>query len=133
MGDSIYGFPLDGSEGVKAAFHDRGPVIDPDRPRLAISAAEVDPIRQILRERLPHLLGRLIRSVPCLYDLTPDHDFAIGLAPGQDDRVVVAAWISGHGFKFVPVIGEVLADLATGCTSDFDLDFLSVTRFASAP
>ena len=130
VGDSIYGFPLDGPEGVKVAFHDRGPVIDPDQPRPAVPPAEVEAIRQILRERLPHLPDRLIRSVPCLYDLTPDHHFALGLAPGLDDRVVVGAGFSGHGFKFVPVIGEILADLATDSTSDFDLDFLSLTRFA---
>jgi sarcosine oxidase len=36
----------------------------------------------------------------------------------EHDNVCVAAGFSGHGFKFVPVVGEILADLAlTGATA----------------
>jgi sarcosine oxidase len=53
----------------------------------------------------------------------------IGLLPGTGERVVVAAGFSGHGFKFTPVVGEVLADLATTGATPHPIDFLTPTRF----
>jgi sarcosine oxidase len=46
----------------------------------------------------------------CVYDNSPDGDFVLD----RVGRVVIGAGTSGHGFKFAPLIGEVLADLATG-------------------
>jgi sarcosine oxidase len=48
----------------------------------------------------------------CLYTMTDDGDFVLDHVPGAP-QIVVASPCSGHGFKFSPVIGEVLADLAT--------------------
>lgn len=128
-GDSIYGFPADGDEGVKVGFHNRGGPTDPGPPQPAATTAEVAAMRSTLSGRLPEVAGTHLRSVGCLYELTPDHHFLLGPVPGCDDRVVVAAGGSGHGFKFVPVIGEVVADLVTTGHTGFDLDFLSPTRF----
>ena len=41
---------------------------------------------------------------------TPDHHFVLGPHPEQPD-VIVGAGCSGHAFKYLPVIGEILADL----------------------
>jgi sarcosine oxidase len=51
--------------------------------------------------------------------------------PGTEGRVVVGAGFSGHGFKFVPVVGQVIADLATEGGTGFDLGFLSPGRFTA--
>jgi sarcosine oxidase len=51
--------------------------------------------------------------------------------PG-DERVIVASPCSGHGFKFAPAIGEVLADLATGERPRFDLAPFALGRLAAA-
>ncbi len=131
-GDSIYGFPDDGTEGVKIGFHNRGGPADPDVPPPPATAAEVAEIQTALAERLPGVAGSPLRTVGCLYELTPDHDFLLGLVPGCDERVVVAAGFSGHGFKFVPVVGEVVADLVTSGGTAFDLVFLSPARFLDA-
>jgi sarcosine oxidase len=57
----------------------------------------------------------------------------IDLLPGSAGRVAVAAGFSGHGFKFTPVVGEILADLAlTGSTAQ-PVDFLRATRFTAGP
>lgn len=130
-GDSIYGFPADGEDGVKVGFHNRGGPADPERPQPSGSAAEVASMREVLDARLPGVGDRLLRSVGCTYTLTPDHDFVLGPAPGTDGQVLVAAGFSGHGFKFVPVVGEVLADLALDGGSRFDLGFLAAERFLS--
>jgi sarcosine oxidase len=129
-GDAIYGFPADGLDGVKVGFHQRAPVVDPEQEQPPASVEEVGQMESVIADRLPGVAGRWLRSVPCLYDLTPDHDFLLGFAPGLEPHVVVAAGFSGHGFKFVPVIGEVVADLVTRGRSEFDLDFLSPARSA---
>ena len=43
--------------------------------------------------------------------MTPDGDFILDRLPGAA-AIIVASPCSGHGFKFAPVIGEILADLA---------------------
>lgn len=128
--DSIYGFPRTGPDGVKIGFHDRGGLADMSRPQPEGSPAEIAELHDVLRTTLPSVAGRHLRSVGCSYALTPDHDFVLGIAPGCDERVVVAAGFSGHGFKFVPVIGEVVADLVIAGETPYDLDFLAPTRFA---
>ncbi len=47
-----------------------------------------------------------------MYSNTPDQHFVIARHP-DSANVTVACGFSGHGFKFVPVVGEILADLAT--------------------
>jgi sarcosine oxidase len=45
--------------------------------------------------------------------------------------VVLGCGFSGHGFKFTPVLGEVLADLATGRVPSYDLSMFDPRRFAA--
>jgi glycine/D-amino acid oxidase-like deaminating enzyme len=48
--------------------------------------------------------------------------------PGSQ-RVAFAAGLSGHGFKFTPVLAEILADLVLEGRTDFEIDFLGLNRF----
>ena len=73
-------------------------------------------------------MGDLIAATTCLYTMTPDGHFLIDHLPGASN-VVVASPCSGHGFKFAPVIGEVLADLATTGTTRHDINRFSLRRF----
>jgi sarcosine oxidase len=61
-------------------------------------------------ERFPGLDPTPLHPETCLYTMTPDEDFVLD----RVGPVVIGAGFSGHGFKFTPVIGEILADLATG-------------------
>jgi sarcosine oxidase len=65
----------------------------------------------------------------CLYTNSPDGHFLLGPLPG-DERVVVAAGFSGHGFKFASVIGEALADLCMHGRTDLPIGFLDPGRFS---
>jgi glycine/D-amino acid oxidase-like deaminating enzyme len=58
------------------------------------------------------MAGPLLRAATCMDTNTPDRHFVVGAHPDHP-RVSVACGFSGHGFKFTPVIGEILADLAT--------------------
>jgi sarcosine oxidase len=64
-----------------------------------------------------------------MYALTPDEHFAIGVHP-RHARVVVAGGFSGHGYKFAPVVGEIVAALLSGAEPGFPLDLFAPGRFA---
>jgi sarcosine oxidase len=64
-----------------------------------------------------------------MYTMTPDRHFIIGGAPGTDARVVMACGFSGHGFKFAPVVGEILADLTTTGRTPWDISLFDPLRF----
>ena len=125
-----YGLPWqDPPGGLKAAFHDTGEPVDirvgasPARPE------EAEPMREWLRTRLPDLAaGAWLGATACLYTLTPDEHFIVGRHPAHP-RVAVAAGFSGHGFKFLPVIGEILADLVLDGGTPHPIDLFDPARF----
>ena len=61
--------------------------------------------------------------------MSPDEHFIIDVHP-EHPQVCFAAGLSGHGFKFAPAIGEILADLATKGATGHDIARFSLSRFA---
>jgi sarcosine oxidase len=112
-----YGFPPHGSDSVKIAKHHHADqAVDPDDYERTVSQADESLIRAALAEHMPAANGGLVAAKTCLYTVAPDGDFIIDCMPGAP-AIIVASPCSGHGFKFAPAIGEVLADLAiTGGT-----------------
>ena len=129
-GSELYGFPLlPGASGAKVAFFHHGRPADPDHLDREVTTGEGEVLRRELVDRIPGLAGTWSSGVACMYTMTPDRHFMIGRAPGTDGRVVVACGFSGHGFKFAPVVGEILADLATTGTTPWDISLFDPTRF----
>lgn len=128
-GKNVYGVPNVDGRGVKAAIHEPGERCTPGTVRREVAPAEVDAIRRLLVRILPAANGRLIETGTCLYTMTPDGHFVIGRSPGRP-HLVYAAGFSGHGFKFAPVIGEILADLATEGRTAHPIGFLAPERFS---
>jgi sarcosine oxidase len=60
--------------------------------------------------------------------MTPDGDFILDRLPGAP-AIIVASPCSGHGFKFAPVIGEILADLVTNGATRHDISRFRLARF----
>jgi sarcosine oxidase len=114
-----YGFP-DLGNGVKVACHHEGLVGSPDSLARDVGADEVENARALIRRFLPDADGTFRSAAACLYTNTPDEHFWIDRHP-HHDNVLIASPCSGHGFKFASVIGEILADLATGGRCSFDL------------
>ncbi|MGO3432384.1 MAG: FAD-dependent oxidoreductase, partial [Cellulosimicrobium funkei] len=104
----VYGLATPG-EGVKVGFHGVGPVVDPDRRSYRPEPGRLAALRDYVRTWLPGLDPDAYVPVSCTYTTTPDHDFVLD----RRGPVVVGAGFSGHGFKFAPAVGRVLADLAT--------------------
>jgi sarcosine oxidase len=125
-----YGFPLDGDGLVKVAkHHHNDETVDPEACDRTVSIADESLIRSALADHLPDASGRRVKAATCLYTVTPDGDFVIDSLPGYP-HVVVASPCSGHGFKFAPVIGEILADLVTRCEPEHEIGRFSLKRFA---
>jgi monomeric sarcosine oxidase len=124
----FYGFPLDRNGLLKASIHSPGPVIDPDRPQTPDPGFD-QAVFRLMRTYIPAAArGQLRPSRMCMYEMTPDEDFVIDRLPGRE-KVVLAAGFSGHGFKFAPVIGEILADMLTDREPEFPLARFSISRF----
>ncbi len=96
-------------EGVKAGWHAAGPACDPDARTFAPEPVQLAALQRYAREWLPGVDAEAAAPISCTYTSTVDTDFVL-------DRIgplVVGAGFSGHGFKFVPSVGRILADLAT--------------------
>lgn len=133
-GLELYGFPhLDGDRGVKAAIYRDGGNLDvnPDTINREVAEVEHERVRRLLGESIPALAGAHTDSTVCMYAGVADDDFVLGLHPGSSGRIVVAVGFSGHGFKFVPVVGEIVADLVIDGTTRHEIEFLSPDRVAT--
>jgi sarcosine oxidase len=128
-----YGIPPRGGAGIGAAIkvakhHHRGETVDPDACDRTVSAQDEALIRAAVADHLPAANGPLKAAETCLYTMTPDGHFLIDRLPGAPN-IIAASPCSGHGFKFAPVIGEILADLATTGTTAHDIARFSLARF----
>jgi sarcosine oxidase len=63
----------------------------------------------------------------CMWTMSDDEHFLLGRPDGYDS-VTLGAGFSGHGFKFAPVTGEVLADLAADGVTEHDIGIFDVNR-----
>ena len=113
---------------VKVALHLSGPVVDPDDGPFDVDQAGEDEVLAWAARRFaPFVQTRPPHT--CLYTRTPDHHFVIDrLGP-----IVIGSPCSGHGFKFAPFIGELLADLAADKEPSIDLLDFSALRWSDNP
>jgi sarcosine oxidase len=124
-----YGFPISPAGTVKAAKHlHHDETVLPDDPRRPVSAMDESLIRAALESHIPAANGPLAAAKTCFYTMTPDHHFIIDRHPGAPN-VIIASPCSGHGFKFAPVIGEILADLVTEGGTEHDISRFRLARF----
>jgi sarcosine oxidase len=126
----FYGFPslppekFEGPYGLKIAHHHPGEPWDADDPKDTIPEGAEENIRYALRKYFAGAGENIVTMKRCLYTYSRDENFIIDYLPGTDKRVTVACGFSGHGFKFVPVVGEILADLALKGATDLPIGFL---------
>jgi glycine/D-amino acid oxidase-like deaminating enzyme len=104
-----YGFPL--NQGVvKIANHGPGREMSPDSPARAVTREDEIDLRKFLRSTIPALVDApIVYTRVCMYCDTNDGDFWIAPDP-ERLNLVIATGDCGHGFKFAPVLGELVAD-----------------------
>lgn len=120
----FYALPALGAGRVKTAAHNDLADADPDHSAPRASEEEEDGIRAFLKQYLPGLNNQPMRSQICFYTLTPDGHFLLGPLPGHP-HIFVAA-LAGHGFKFAPVLAEILADMLEGNPPSMDLSLIHI-------
>ena len=120
-------FPIYDHEGVKVMVDRIGPVVDPANPGRTIDPAILERQREYAMALLPAVTGEVLETTSCRYTMTPDEDFIIDLHP-EHRQLMIASPCSGHGFKFAPVIGQILADLALTGETDYPTSRFRLAR-----
>lgn len=129
LGDGrlFYTMP-DTGHGVKIGWHHTGQATNPTDIDRSVSIEERTDIRALLDRYMPLARGAERAPAVCLYTSTPDAAFIIDRHP-HHPRVWIVSACSGHGFKFAPVVGEIMSDLVTTGQSAFDLTPFALNRF----
>lgn len=127
-GGTFYGFPHDPELGLKVSHHHSSELVDAETVDRTVRPADIARIRSFIASTMPAADGPLTSSAVCLYTNTPDDEFIVDRHPAVAG-VAFSSACSGHGFKFAPVIGEILADLVTTGTTTWPIDALRADRF----
>jgi len=134
MAGELYGFPIHntctgtGPSWLKVASHIFGSPIDPDE-----TPTTDDYVITRITEKLCTILPALQKAVlahidVCMYDVSHDEDFILDRHP-DDTRIVFATGLTGHGFKFGPLLGELLSSLLCDTEPVVPLDRFRLARF----
>jgi sarcosine oxidase len=122
-GALLYGFPmLPDRAGLKVAHHAPGPPVNPDQVSRILTPPDEHALRALMRPHLPLAADEpLLAMTTCLYENSPDGHFTLRRI---SDQLSFATGFSGHGFKFAPVVGQVMADLALDGRTSLPAAFL---------
>ena len=128
-----YGFPVYEVPGFKfGRYHHRMEATTADAMRRDVDAEDEALLRHFGTRYFPDGCGPTMALRTCMFTNTPDEHFIVDHHPAHE-QVVVASPCSGHGYKFCSVIGEIVADLATGNgNTRHDIAFLRMQRTALA-
>lgn len=128
---TFYGFPAIDRLGMKVAEHTGGePVGDPSGLNRELNGPDLQRVERFLSENFRLGRTRLTHFSPCMYTRSPDEHFLIDRHP-RFPQIAWVAGLSGHGFKFAPVIGKQLVGLLIG-DSNPDCEFLRLSRWGAA-
>lgn len=128
-GDEVYSCPCPGQPWrAKFAMHSGVACAADTRDGIPASGAALAPLQEWLRARAPAFDAEAPRDAStCLYTMTADDAFVIDAVPGHA-RVFVAGGFSGHGFKFAPLVGAMMAALVqTGSVAAAGVDAAAVS------
>jgi glycine/D-amino acid oxidase-like deaminating enzyme len=130
-GLDFYGMPEHDGLGVKIGWHrvhDRVAGDPSSEAEREVAPPDIEPLRGFAARRLPGLArAPVLDADVCFYAMTPDEN---PIVDRLDERTVVCAGLSGHGFKYSPVLGAAAAELALGLEPSVDLRGFEVDRRA---
>lgn len=119
----FYGFPEIDYLGMKVAEHSGGqPVDSPSNVKRDCDLSDQRATESFTDSYLNFTRRRLVHHSVCMYTMSQDGHFIIDHHP-DSRQIVFAAGMSGHGFKFAPLIGERLVGLLVD-EPDGQWDFL---------
>lgn len=117
----FYGVPAISDRGVKMGLHIPGTLVtNPATIDRSLTADDLKPLVDFIGHHLPGVTPVPLHHAICMYTMSPDEHFILD----SKGSVTYAAGFSGHGFKFAPVIGDALADLALDGSTSLPIEFL---------
>jgi sarcosine oxidase len=111
------GFPLIRDHGVKIMIENK---LEADSEDYAVDTTRLGRLNETIRPLVPGLGAATAQAETCRYTLTADEDFIIDHHP-EHRQIIIASPCSGHGFKFAPLLGQAIADLADGVAPAIDI------------
>jgi sarcosine oxidase len=129
----LYGFPVYGVPGFKFGnFHHLYEQGSPDQLKRTCDIQDEKLLREGIARYFPDANGPTLAMKACIFTNVPDEHFVMDRHPAFE-QVSIASPCSGHGYKFAPVVGEIMADFALegGCDK-FDLSLFRLSRFDEA-
>lgn len=124
----FYGFPDIAKLGMKICEHSGGEAIDDvDEDDRSLELQDLARVKQAIEQMISTPSIQHLRHATCMYTMSPDEHFIIDRHP-DDERIVFAAGMSGHGFKFASVIGKLLSQLSLDGKTSLAVDFLRLNR-----
>ena len=127
--DLFYGFPPDEKPGfIKvSADYTYDFYTDPCHCTYAPCPKILSDLECFLQERFNGATSAPTDLSTCLYTFTKDGQMVLDTLP-DCRNVAIFTGDSGRGFKFTPLVGRVLVDLATAGSTDYDISPLSIKR-----
>jgi len=123
----FFGIPIHGIDAVKFAPTSDPIDLDSVDVEHTIDDKVIEDCSKQMKSYLPKLEdAELVATRVCLHDMTPDGDFIIDKL---DENIILGAGFSGHGFKFAPLVGKILADLTLTGRTQHDISRFSLNRF----
>ena len=114
-----YGFPMLREGIVKISRHGVGVTLHPENDERTVFEEDFTQLRLFLEDTFPALLdAEITYTRRCLYNDTLDEHFWIDHHP-EKEGLSVATGGSGHGFKFGPVLGDLIADVVEDKPNDW--------------
>ncbi len=120
--ECYYGFPTYGEPTIKAARDVSFNRMTPAERTYVPSPELTAQLGEFVHGLIPGA-GPAMRTVTCQYALTPDRRFI--LSPLQEHSDIIVGLAAGHGFKFTPAIGRILAELALDGESTDDISMFA--------
>ena len=127
--EKFYGLPIYGIPGFKfGKYNHLRELVDPNTMDRECHPRDERVLRIAIRRYFPDADGPTIAMKTCLFSNTSDENFILDFHPDYP-QVSIAAGFSGHGFKFCPVVGEIMAELALeGGSASYDLGLFRLDR-----
>lgn len=127
-GSVFYGMPEIDQLGMKVAEHSGGELIDdPGGLNRELNQEDLQRVENFLRAHFRHTYHRMVHFSQCMYTMSADGHFIIDRYPGHEN-VAFAAGLSGHGFKFAPLLGQYLVGLVNGQQAS-EFEYLKLRPF----
>ena len=126
LASGFYAIPTVKDGRIKVANHHPGPLGHPDGDDRKVTEEFRKAARAFLGTHLPELAeANVAWEHVCFYSGTADRDFILDRT---SDGMIVGAGFSGHGFKFGPLVGRLLAQMALNQSAEVDVSRFSMSR-----